>query len=62
MIISKHLLELGDVKPLYIFPEAELKEEESILQALQQAVTEGTQMGIKEVKNYLGHYDEEGRR
>ncbi len=54
--------DLQDVKPLYIFPEAKLKEEESLSQALQRAVTGKTNMGIKEVNGYLGHYDEGRKR
>ncbi len=54
--------ELGKGESFYGFPAASLKEEESIPQALQRAVTENTAMQLKEVKSYLGHYDQDGIR
>lgn len=53
---------LGDVKPIYGFPSAELKKKETIPQALQRAITEKTAMQLKEVIAYLGHYDKDGVR
>jgi ADP-ribose pyrophosphatase YjhB (NUDIX family) len=44
-------------KPIYEFPTADLKEGETIQQALQRAVLEETAMELGEVKAYLGHYD-----
>ena len=46
----------------YHFPYAELKEGETIPQAIQRAVTLNTAMEIKEVHRFLGHYDKEGKR
>lgn len=53
---------LGDVKPIYGFPSAELKKKETIPQALQRAITEKTAMQLKEVIAYIGHYDKDGVR
>ncbi len=54
--------ELGKGQVFYGFPAASLREEESIPQALQRAVTINTVMQLKEVTNYLGHYDYDGVR
>ena len=54
--------ELGRGDSFYGFPKADLKEGESISQALERAVTERTAMQLKDVKRYLGHYDKDGRR
>lgn len=45
-------------KRIYGLPAANLKEGETIPQALQRAITERTAMQLKEVRAYLGHYDE----
>ncbi|QVL57798.1 MAG: NUDIX domain-containing protein [Simkaniaceae bacterium] len=54
--------DLGMGTTFYGFPKVELKEGESIPQALQRAVTERTAMQLKDVKRYLGHYDRDGMR
>lgn len=62
---GKRLLLVEDLsaqKPVYELPSTSLKEEETIPQALQRAVTEITAMQLKEVVAYLGHYDLEGVR
>ena len=53
LLIEKVLQE----KQVYEFPTADLKEGESLQQALQRAVLEETTMELGEVKAYLGHYD-----
>lgn len=54
--------DLRSENPFYHFPYAQVKDEESIPQAIQRAVTENTAMEIKEVLRYLGHYDVGGKR
>lgn len=54
--------ELGMGETFYHFPSADVKEKESIPQALQRAVTAKTAMQLKEVKRYLGQYDRDGVR
>ena len=49
-------------KPTFSLPTADIKEEETIQQALQRAVLEETFMELAEVKRYLGHYDIERDR
>ena len=49
--------DLQSVNPFYHFPCVRVKNEETIPQAIQRAVTEITAMEIKEVLRYLGHYD-----
>ncbi|MCP5503992.1 MAG: NUDIX domain-containing protein [Chlamydiales bacterium] len=53
---------LGMGDSFYEFPNADLKEDEGISQALERAVTQKTAMQLKDVKRYLGHYDKEGIR
>ncbi|WP_420421727.1 NUDIX hydrolase [Simkania sp.] len=53
LLIEKVLQE----KPIYEFPTADVKEGETIQQALQRAVLEETAMELGDVKAYLGHYD-----
>lgn len=57
---GKILLVGGD--PFYHFPSAMLRDEETLPQAIEQAVTENAMMEIKQVVRYLGHYDREGTR
>lgn len=45
------------VKPIYSFPAARVKEGEGLSLALQRAVVENTNMEIKKVVRYVGHYD-----
>ena len=62
---GKQVLLVEDLKrpqSVYELPSASLKEEETIPQALQRAVTEMTSMQMKEVIAYLGHEDFEGAR
>lgn len=59
-VLLIEVLGVGD--SFYQFPNADLKKGESISQALERAVIEKTAMQLKEVKNYLGHYDKEGSR
>lgn len=54
--------DLNGEKSVYELPSTYLKEEETIPQALQRAVTESTAMELKEVMAYLGHYDQEKTR
>ena len=54
--------DLQGVDPFYHFPCAQVKDEETIPQAIQRAVTENAAMEIKEVIRYLGHYDVDGKR
>ena len=49
-------------KPVYHFPTAGVKVDETIQQALQRAVLEETMMEIDDVKAYLGHYDKDNER
>lgn len=49
-------------KILYTLPTADVKENETIQQALQRAVLEETFMELAEVKAYLGHYDADSER
>ncbi len=53
---------LQDMNSFYHFPCAQVKDKETIPQAIQRAVTENTAMEIKEVLRYLGHYDVDGKR
>ena len=46
----------------YHFPYAELKEGETLPQAIQRALIMTAALHIKEVRRFLGHYDREGRR
>lgn len=59
-VLLIEVLGVGD--SFYEFPNADLKEGESISQAMERAVTEKTAMQLKDVKSYLGHYDKEGIR
>ncbi len=59
-VLLIEVLGMGD--SFYEFPNADLKEVESIPQAMERAVTEKTAMQLKDVKSYLGHYDKEGIR
>ena len=54
--------DLQGLDPFYHFPCVQVKDEETIPQAIQRAVTENTAMEIKEVIRYLGHYDVGGKR
>ena len=73
VVVIDALIRKGDGKVLlvenlqgedlfYHFPCAQVKEEETVPQAIQRAVTENTSMEIKEVLRYLGHYDVDGKR
>lgn len=53
LLIEKVLRE----NPIYEFPTADVKEGETLQQALQRAVLEETTMELGDVKAYLGHYD-----
>ena len=59
-VLLIEVLGMGD--SFYELPNADLKEGESIPQALERAVTVKTAMQLKDVKSYLGHYDKEGIR
>ncbi|MCB1081732.1 MAG: hypothetical protein KDK63_01150 [Chlamydiia bacterium] len=49
---------LGGGETFYTFPCMELQEGEAVSQVLQKVITLKTGMALKEVKRFLGHYDE----
>lgn len=53
LLIEKLLQE----KAIYALPMVTVKEGETIQQALERGIMEGTSMEIAEVKAYVGHYD-----